>query len=731
MVRSFNKLTTHHERQKEILKRMSRSPLKRLRFSIFLSNILDFTYNTHMKRTLILWVFLLLGTLLGMGFLRSSETGNELTRFWAWRLLQTRSPGSFQRELRRALGIRRLTAGQLRDVWAVLDQAHHSSFADMTSAEGIRGMLLTDFGYADRGLDSIRRALHSSRVERERFSLLWAKGHAERRSEDFPALASTVAELRTMDCDDEDLEPFLTTLNARGKSREGPLSAATAGGIWGCLILFPIGVILWRSRRFLESRGTPRNDLMAYFSFHRSPLNLLICLFSGILIIGVRLPVRTFGGHSVAWGLASFSLMYLILLKCNHRIDHVVRKTEWAFSRFLAVVLRLTFLHLFFGVVFLVTFFLLRGLAVNLPMWGMRNPLELALAVPAVAGSVILLFPWFLPLFLGLTPWKKDQRPEWAQREEIPIYRWDIPGSRFYNGLAFGYLSVQQAVILTSPLTDTFSSEETRAIFAHERGHLKLQHLFRIFLLLFAGFLVLGHLALSFPLDAQRLLVKGPTGTGVLVLAMWFVGMSSLLRRLLWDCELEADGYAATEVGREPYISALRKLHEENFLPTQWRESDNARISHPPLTMRVQKLREAAGTYLPAAGSPDAGLLVAMWRSRLALEMKAGEADALEILALDDDFHAASGPERLHGLAERHSRYGAEVLLPKEGSVLEVLHCRQKACARSAAPPLPLEKVCLLCRGGSFKALGINGDWREAQDGCVFSFPSSEQSAPS
>ncbi|NHV98453.1 MAG: hypothetical protein HA496_02260 [Thaumarchaeota archaeon] len=47
--------------------------------------------------------------------------------------------------------------------------------------------------------------------------------------------------------------------------------------------------------------------------------------------------------------------------------------------------------------------------------------------------------------------------------------------------------------------------------------------------------------------------------------------------------ELKADLYASRVVGKETYISALRKLAGHNLLPLDWGSED-----HPPMERRIE-----------------------------------------------------------------------------------------------------------------------------------------------
>lgn len=338
----------------------------------------------------------------------------------------------------------------------------------------------------------------------------------------------------------------------------------------------------------------------------------------------------------------------------------------------------------------------------------------------------MLLGSFFFSLLLGCKPMPKEDLPEFIKNSKGTWSILDLPESGLYDTFHYGYLSANRGVAITSPLARNFPKADLEAILGFDEGKFVLEHHFYSFLVIFEIFLGLGFYAAMRPLEVQKFLLMGPSFWQALTLFFIYLLTARFMRFLARQWELEADLFAAENVGREAFIQALSKVTSVNFHPSQWREDDVFGNPRASLEERKRQLRARDGTPVFPKGPPASHLLVALWKSRLALDWKAGEAAAVEIASLDDDLHDLSEASQLQALGTRHSQFGAECLIAADGKKFEVLFCAQKACARYVDPPLPVEKICHLCSQGMIKALGRRCQWSGTQIGCQLTFPGVE-----
>ncbi len=136
-------------------------------------------------------------------------------------------------------------------------------------------------------------------------------------------------------------------------------------------------------------------------------------------------------------------------------------------------------------------------------------------------------------------------------------------------------------VYFTTGLYARLSPEELEAVLAHERGHVKYRHTYKLLTFLIAEY------SLRLPM------VYLVYSHSLLLLAIHLLGVAMLFAALLQMFELEADQHAA--VGhREKLISALVKLDWNGILeslanPTAVKLSLLAR-THPPTLDRLKRL---------------------------------------------------------------------------------------------------------------------------------------------
>ncbi|RCK80773.1 MAG: hypothetical protein OZSIB_2661 [Candidatus Ozemobacter sibiricus] len=664
-------------------------------------------------------ILLFLGIIVGIGTIGREappgfppvETIRELVR--------ARQPHLFLDDLAETMGAPELDGHDLRALLRRFDEiGGEASAAELTTIEGIRGVMLRRYGHPGRAFDVLWRAFRGSEDRDEREALLeqlFQAARASRQEQEFLRVTSDTALL---------LE-FGQTLNdfrALSATAAPPLPEKRRGKMllaWVMLLILPWFIAEWRVYRWRQRFPGPAERQGPFFAFMRSSIGVVTSIVSAVLVLAFNLPTAL--GFEAAAGpaLAHLLVVYLSTLRPLHRLDREVRGATWGFLAYARAVIGMAMVNAALLVVPIGAALILRAMTANLPLWPITWPLGVGLGFPALCGALLLLYPLLVPWILWMRRLPADQRPPGAAGLEVPLYRWDLSGSKIYNALAFGYLSPTQAIAISSPLLEEFPEPSLRAILEHEKAHLAQGHLFVYFLLMLAGAMVGGVYAVVWPLEVQRLLMMGPGFWQIGGFFLVLMGLLAVFRRLAWEHETAADAQAATAVGREAYLQALTELTCANYLPERVREGEEAQGIHPPLQERKRRLRAADGECFLPTHPPSTVTLVALWRSRLAVDWKSGQTEAEHLCALDYHLTSPEPAGRWRELAARHAAFGSECLVRRDGRGLEVLACAQKSCARQADPPLPADRICLLCSAGQREALGDPRlTWTGTPTGC-------------
>jgi STE24 endopeptidase len=139
---------------------------------------------------------------------------------------------------------------------------------------------------------------------------------------------------------------------------------------------------------------------------------------------------------------------------------------------------------------------------------------------------------------------------------------------------------IKPRIILLSPLFEFLNDDKIKGVIAHEIGHIEHKDHLKILVMLLISIICIELLALSFYYE----FVAGDEFSnlfltlGLILTLLFGPPLSYYWRRV----ELKADLYAARTVGKDAYISALRKLYE-HLLPLDWGSED-----HPKLEKRIE-----------------------------------------------------------------------------------------------------------------------------------------------
>ena len=161
---------------------------------------------------------------------------------------------------------------------------------------------------------------------------------------------------------------------------------------------------------------------------------------------------------------------------------------------------------------------------------------------------------------------------------------WEVGPRPFVNALLIGLFPFNRFVIFTDSLIKNLSDDEIAAVFSHEVGHGKFNHL--LILLLFT----MAYLSILFSLSG---VIDSALGTGIwnfgfsltLMLFFWLFLFGQLSRRF----ELQADWFAA-QITADPdsFTRALTRIAYLNGIPMK--TSGISSLTHPSIDKRISSI---------------------------------------------------------------------------------------------------------------------------------------------
>jgi len=166
-------------------------------------------------------------------------------------------------------------------------------------------------------------------------------------------------------------------------------------------------------------------------------------------------------------------------------------------------------------------------------------------------------------------------------------------GYKIANAGVSGILPNYRYIFLTEYLLENFSTDEIKAVIAHEIGHIKGRHLI-INAILKVGWLVFW---MGVVYGLQRMGIELFESDAVFF-AVFFLALFSynllIEARVALRNEFKADEFAAKVVGKETVMSALEKLSELNMTPKRTGKWFNLLSLHPSVEERIEHLKESA-----------------------------------------------------------------------------------------------------------------------------------------
>lgn len=220
------------------------------------------------------------------------------------------------------------------------------------------------------------------------------------------------------------------------------------------------------------------------------------------------------------------------------------------------------------------------------------------------------IYPKFiLPLFNKFTKMEdgelKEEIEKYAKKTDYVANEiWVMDGSKrsskanaFFTG--FGK---NKKVVLFDTLIEKLEIDEIVAVLAHEIGHFKKKHIFKMMLIAFVRlFILVGLLQLalnsSFLYDIFRIDEKS-IYMSIVLFSLLYSPISSItdlfLNRMSRKHEYEADAFAVETIeNKEALIDGLKKIVIKDFgivFPSKLDVVLN--YSHPPLELRIENMRK-------------------------------------------------------------------------------------------------------------------------------------------
>ncbi len=246
-------------------------------------------------------------------------------------------------------------------------------------------------------------------------------------------------------------------------------------------------------------------------------------------------------------------------------------------------------------------------------LWLMRQPgpwwVWAWLGLVVLMLAMMEVYPrWIAPLFNRFTPLEGPLRTriEGLLRscgfEAAGLFVMDASRRSAHGNAYFSGLGRSKRIVLFDTLVAGNSEAELEAVLAHELGHFKLKHvligLLQTTVLLFLGFAAIGWLCKQ-PWLLPSFGITHADDALALVVCVLVVQMAGPVVGIAGNWisrrhEYQADDFARRIVGAEPMISALVRLSRDNA-STLTTDPLYALVnfSHPPVPLRVQRLRSA------------------------------------------------------------------------------------------------------------------------------------------
>jgi STE24 endopeptidase len=188
----------------------------------------------------------------------------------------------------------------------------------------------------------------------------------------------------------------------------------------------------------------------------------------------------------------------------------------------------------------------------------------------------------------------KDELKEFlnnAGLEKVKLYLWPTKKNKVANALVAGL--IKKEVFISDYLLENLDIEETKAILAHEIGHIKRHHLW-IRTALFLGIIVIfpsvGALFEWYEAEFSEISIW----IGVSIIVILFIAYMGFFMYFIYRVqERQADAYVL-ELGVNPivFISGLYKINKLNNMVMKFGKLDEKLQTHPSMAKRIKWIME-------------------------------------------------------------------------------------------------------------------------------------------
>jgi len=352
------------------------------------------------------------------------------------------------------------------------------------------------------------------------------------------------------------------------------------------LIFLPAFIIFglgrWSLKKIIKKKGEER-----IAQYHRFNLWTGKIQFAGIVLLIVMYYVLHINYFEEAYNLKTFMgyVLFLTVLTSYFltgivfiNFDRIARQTKANLKEYLRIYIGTVIIFSLQIIVLIHVVFRFPKATGNLT----HTTVSIVL-LAVICYGYPLLVPYLFKIY-RLKPIKdenlKNRLLNFCKKTNVyirDIFIIETSGIRVANAAATGFWRRDKNIYLTSYLLETLTKEEIDAIFLHELGHIKKNHIKIQTHLLFLCLLFVG---LSFSLPNE---ILSAIAWPVILVCYFYLRKIVSMRH-----EREADEFAVdNSADPECKISALRKIYSSSYIPKRW-----SAPLHPSLAKRIDYIKK-------------------------------------------------------------------------------------------------------------------------------------------
>lgn len=232
-------------------------------------------------------------------------------------------------------------------------------------------------------------------------------------------------------------------------------------------------------------------------------------------------------------------------------------------------------------------------LVVELPASIVRSAPFVFVTFAVFYTALVVLWPYVLLLVGRRIPLDEAgrQRVEELCRDvdfrPRAVFQLDGTSTKQADAVVTGTIPGFRYVFVTDYLMDRCDDDQLRAILAHESGHVARRHLWKR-----CGLRILTvGTWVAVVLDPGSFGISLGSIPAIAALVAALGGVLLFGRRYASRQEYQADDYAGERAGRDEMASALEVLADANDVSTDVNRLDTFLASHPPIDVRIDRLR--------------------------------------------------------------------------------------------------------------------------------------------